>query len=188
MHKCFEVCLGFEKFKYSVEKEKNPSKQQPEMLHSLTSVLGCAKFVDRNGKLKPSTLQASQINFDKNSEHMGESFYFFFISEEILHVCILIVQYNVRVVPSLFRLYHTTFLDVVQTPPPKKNARCFWSLPLPLLILCIGDNTPLWMKLCVLHWISLQCTCRVVCWVSIGMECRENHWPLNKLVLGIFDD
>ena len=31
-----------------------------------------ATFVDRQGRLKPSALQASQLTFDKHSERMGE--------------------------------------------------------------------------------------------------------------------
>ena len=35
---------------------------------------GAAKFVGKNGQLKPSTIQASHITFDKGSEHMGRIF------------------------------------------------------------------------------------------------------------------
>ena len=35
---------------------------------------GAAMFVGKNGQLKPSTIQASHITFDKGSEHMGRIF------------------------------------------------------------------------------------------------------------------
>ena len=33
---------------------------------------GYAKFVDKNGEEKPNDLQASQLVFDRKSEHMGK--------------------------------------------------------------------------------------------------------------------
>jgi hypothetical protein len=35
-------------------------------------LLGCAKFVDIKGFLKPGSIQANQIVFEKKSEHMGK--------------------------------------------------------------------------------------------------------------------
>ena len=32
----------------------------------------CAKFLDQTGILKPSDMRASQVVFDRKSEHMGE--------------------------------------------------------------------------------------------------------------------
>ena len=41
---------------------------------SLTiDISGCAKFVDTRGILKPGSVQANQIVFEKKSEHMGKS-------------------------------------------------------------------------------------------------------------------
>ena len=41
----------------------------------LEVLLGCAKFVDTKGILKPGAVQANQIVFEKKSEHMGKSLY-----------------------------------------------------------------------------------------------------------------
>jgi len=36
-------------------------------------VIRVCKFVDRNGILKPSSVQASQLTFEKKSDHMGKT-------------------------------------------------------------------------------------------------------------------
>ena len=36
---------------------------------------GCAKFLDQRGELKPGDMRASQVNFDRKSEHMGETYW-----------------------------------------------------------------------------------------------------------------
>ena len=41
------------------------------VLDKLTT-LGCAKFVGKDGIKKPSDLQASELTFDRKSEHMGK--------------------------------------------------------------------------------------------------------------------
>ena len=40
-------------------------------------LLGCAKFVDTKGILKPGSVQANQIVFEKKSEHMGKCDYMY---------------------------------------------------------------------------------------------------------------
>ena len=37
-------------------------------------VLGCAKFVGKDGLKKPSDIQASELTFERKSEHMGTSY------------------------------------------------------------------------------------------------------------------
>ena len=41
------------------------------------TAVGCAKFVDTQGVLKPGAVQANQIVFEKKSEHMGKSVHAF---------------------------------------------------------------------------------------------------------------
>ena len=48
------------------------SLQQLEMDTFFIGLEHKASFVDRQGRLKPSALQASQLTFDKQSERMGE--------------------------------------------------------------------------------------------------------------------
>ena len=52
-------------------------------------LLGCAKFVDTQGVLKPGSVQANQIVFEKKSEHMGK------LSQYIirLHLHLLCILY-----------------------------------------------------------------------------------------------
>ena len=39
-------------------------------------VSGGAKFVDKSGILKPSSVQASELTFDRKSEHLGKNYIF----------------------------------------------------------------------------------------------------------------
>lgn len=78
---------------------------------SLTMVIsGCAKFVDTRGVLKPSSVQANQIVFEKKSEHMGECscvhkvlFGIYHEKNVLMHVCmVLLVTVHVQCIDAMY--------------------------------------------------------------------------------------
>ena len=62
----FQICVQFCVYPVISLKVVNPW---------LEVLLGCAKFVDTKGILKPGAVQANQIVFERKSEDMGKFIY-----------------------------------------------------------------------------------------------------------------